>query len=434
MDRLQGGGAAALPRAGRLRLRHPPVRARRRHQRAQRAPDRHRGELDEGDAGQFWKSGEPARRLRAAAQQRDAFSPRREPVHVLRRALRLEPALARPRATVLPGRQGRLEQCRRRLPPLQQPQGLAHAGTGGHAAARGAIHADVCRVHLPEGPARARRPDGIPARALPAHEPAARANPAIPVVTPAGPPAIHLIDASYFVFRAYYSVGLEMTDGDGQPVNALYGFGRFLGDLLEEAKPEHVAVAFDESLTTSFRNSIYPAYKKNREPAPPELRRQFGLCRELCRLLGLAEFGSPTHEADDIIGTIAARLRATGHLSVLVTRDKDLAQLVRDGDHYWDYAGARRFAYHEIEAQFGVRPERMADYQALMGDSVDNIPGIPGIGPKTAAALLQVFSSLEELYEGLDRVGALPIRGAARSEEHTSELQSPCNLVCRLLL
>ena len=233
-------------------------------------------------------------------------------------------------------------------------------------------------------------------------------------MTSAGPPAVHLIDASYFVFRAYYSVGLEMTDGDGQPVNALYGFGRFLGDLLEEARPEHVAVAFDESLATSFRNAIYPAYKKNREPAPPELRRQFGLCRELCRLLGLAEFGSPTHEADDIIGTIATRLRATGLRSVLVTRDKDLAQLVRDGDHYWDYAGERRFAYGDIEGKFGVRPERMADYQALMGDSVDNIPGVPGVGPKTAAALLSAFASLEELYEGLDSVGALPIRGAAK--------------------
>jgi len=233
-------------------------------------------------------------------------------------------------------------------------------------------------------------------------------------VTSAGPPAVHLIDASYFVFRAYYSVGLEMTDGDGQPVNALYGFGRFLGDLLEQARPEHVAVAFDESLSTSFRNAIYPAYKKNREPAPPELKRQFGLCRELCRLLGVAEFGSPTHEADDIIGTISTRLRAAGLRSVLVSRDKDLAQLVRDGDHYWDYAGERRFAYGDIEGKFGVRPERMADYQALMGDTVDNIPGVPGVGPKTAAALLSAFASLEELYEGLDSVGALPIRGAAK--------------------
>lgn len=232
-----------------------------------------------------------------------------------------------------------------------------------------------------------------------------------------GPQPVHLIDASFFVFRAYYSVGLEMTDGDGQPVNAVYGFGRFLGDLLEEAKPEHVAVAFDESLTTSFRNAIYPAYKANREPAPPELKRQFGLCRELCRLLGVAEFGSPTHEADDIIGTIATRLRLHGYRAVLVTRDKDLAQLVRDGDHYWDYAGERRFAYCDIEGQFGVRPERMADFLALTGDSVDNIPGIPGVGPKTAAALLRAFASLEEIYEGLDRVGALPIRGAGKLAE-----------------
>lgn len=233
-------------------------------------------------------------------------------------------------------------------------------------------------------------------------------------MTRAGPPAVHLIDASYFVFRAYYSVGLEMVDGDGQAVNALYGFGRFLGDMLEEARPEHVAVAFDESLTTSFRNGIYPAYKKNREPAPPELKRQFALCRELCGLMGLAGFSSPTHEADDIIGTIATRLRASGHRSVLVTRDKDLAQLVRDGDHYWDYAGERRYAYGDIEGQFGVRPERMADYLALTGDSVDNIPGVPGVGPKTAAALLSAFASLEELYDGLDRVGSLPIRGAGK--------------------
>jgi DNA polymerase-1 len=231
---------------------------------------------------------------------------------------------------------------------------------------------------------------------------------------PAGEPAVHLIDASYFVFRAYYSVGLEMTDGDGQPVNALYGFGRFLGDLLEQARPEHVAIAFDESLTTSFRNAIYPAYKMNREPAPAELKRQFVLCRELCRLLGVAEFGSPTHEADDIIGTIATRLRAAGHRAVVVTRDKDLAQLIRDGDHYWDYAGERRYGYTEIEAAFGVRPERIADFLALTGDSVDNIPGVPGVGPKTAAALLSAFASLEEIYSGLDRVRGLPVRGAAK--------------------
>ncbi len=229
----------------------------------------------------------------------------------------------------------------------------------------------------------------------------------------AGREPVHLVDASYFVFRAYYSVGIEMTDVNDEPVNALYGFSRFLGDLLEEAKPAHIAIAFDESLSSSFRNEIFPAYKANREPAPPELKRQFALCRQLCRLLGIAEFSSPTHEADDIIGTIAARFRERGHAAVLVTRDKDLAQLIRDGDAYWDYAGARRYGYADIEGQFGVRPERMADFLALTGDTVDNIPGIPGVGPKTAAALLRAFASLEEIYDGLDRVPALPIRGAA---------------------
>ena len=236
-------------------------------------------------------------------------------------------------------------------------------------------------------------------------------------MNPAGPAPVVLVDASYFVFRAYYSVGLEMTDVDDVPVNALYGFGRFLGDMLEEAKPTHVAVAFDESLASSFRNAIFPAYKANREPAPPGLKRQFGRCRELCRLFGIAEFGSPTHEADDIIGTIAARQRQGGRCSVLVTRDKDLAQLIRDGDHYWDYAAARRFGYADIVGQFGVCPERMADYLALTGDAVDNIPGVPGVGPKTAAVLLREFASLEEIYDGLDRVAKLPVRGAAKLPE-----------------
>ena len=237
----------------------------------------------------------------------------------------------------------------------------------------------------------------------------------------AGREPVHLVDASYFVFRAFYSVGVEMTDVNDEPVNALYGFGRFLGDLLEEAKPAHIAVAFDESLSSSFRNEIFPAYKANREPAPPELKRQFARCRELCRLLGIAEFSSPTHEADDIIGTIATRFRERGHSSVLVTRDKDLAQLIRDGDAYWDYAGERRYGYADIEGQFGVKPERMADFLALTGDTVDNIPGIPGVGPKTAAALLREFATLEEIYEGLEKVPKLAIRGAGKLPERLRE-------------
>ncbi len=243
---------------------------------------------------------------------------------------------------------------------------------------------------------------------------------------------LHLVDASYFIFRAYYSVEPGMAGRDGRAVNALYGFARFMGDLLERARPGLVAVAFDESLDTSFRNEIYPAYKANREPPPPDLGHQFALCRELCRLLGVAEYASGAYEADDIIGAISTRMRARGEACVLVTRDKDLAQLVRQGDEFWDFAGDRRYGYGDIAGQFGVQPERMADYLALTGDSVDNIPGVPGVGPKTAAALLSVFESLEDLYARLDEVPALPLRGAARLPARLAEHRDAAFLARRL--
>src|SRR3954470_260358 len=116
---------------------------------------------------------------------------------------------------------------------------------------------------------------------------------------------LHLIDASVFIFRAYYSVPIAVTDRDGQPVNALHGFARFLGELLERAHPEYIVVAFDESLATSFRNRIYPPYKANRERPPVELTRQFELCRAVCAALGVLGVMSGEYEADDIIGTLA---------------------------------------------------------------------------------------------------------------------------------
>src|ERR1700742_278607 len=129
--------------------------------------------------------------------------------------------------------------------------------------------------------------------------------------------------------------------------------------------------------------------------------------------MGLAEFASAEFEADDIISTLAARSRAAGLRNVLVTRDKDLSQLIRDGDVFWDYTGGTQYHYREIGRRFGVAPELIADFLALTGDSVDNIPGVPGVGRKTAAELFQVFSSLDELYANLDRVPAMKLRGAA---------------------
>lgn len=228
---------------------------------------------------------------------------------------------------------------------------------------------------------------------------------------------VYLIDASVYVFRAYYSMPPDMLDRDGNPAHALFGFARFLGDLIERAKPRYLAVAFDESLSSSFRNRIDPAYKANREPAPADLKLQFERCREFCRHLGVAEFGSDEYEADDIIGTLHARCRAEGMPATVVTRDKDLAQLICEGDVYWNYTENLRLAHHEIESHFGVAPDRYADYLALTGDAVDNIRGVPGIGPKTAAALLKDFVSLEELFDNLEAVSVMPIRGAAKLPE-----------------
>jgi DNA polymerase I len=245
---------------------------------------------------------------------------------------------------------------------------------------------------------------------------------------------VYHIDASYFVFRAYYSMPPDMVDGDGNATHALYGFARFICDFVEQVRPVRIGVAFDQASSgeSSFRCGIYPAYKANRELPPADLSRQLGLCREFCRHLGLAEFASAEYEADDIIGTLAARSRAAGLCNVLVTRDKDLSQLVRDGDVYWDYTGNARYHYHEIGARFGAAPEAIADFLALTGDAVDNIPGVPGIGRKTAAELFACFGSLDELYANLERLPGLKLRGAATLAARLLEHKPTAYLARRL--
>jgi DNA polymerase I len=254
----------------------------------------------------------------------------------------------------------------------------------------------------------------------------------LPIATRAG--VVYFIDASYFVFRAYHSMPPDMVDAEGNGTHALYGFARFLADLLEQVRPERIGVAFDISLRseTSFRNGIYPAYKANRESPPADLERQFALCREFCRHMGVAEFASSEYEADDIIGTLSVKCRAAGLRNVLVTRDKDLSQLIRDGDVFWDYSGKVRYHYHDIGPRFGAIPELIADFLALTGDSVDNIPGVPGVGKKTAALLFSTFRSLDELYENLHRVPELKLRGAAAVAAKLLEHKAAAFLARRL--
>ena len=205
----------------------------------------------------------------------------------------------------------------------------------------------------------------------------------------------------------------EFFDADDHPVNAVLGYTRFLCELLERAQPEHLAVAFDASLTSSFRNAIYPAYKANRELPPPDLERQFVQCRAITEALGIHVMLDHSYEADDLIGSTVWNLRALGWRSVIVSADKDFGQLLGEHDEQWDYARGLRWGPAGVHEKLGVHPHQVADYLALCGDAVDNIPGVPGIGAKTAAALLSHFGSLDILLERIDEVAFLRLRGAA---------------------
>ena len=228
-------------------------------------------------------------------------------------------------------------------------------------------------------------------------------------------PALYLVDASLYVFRAWHSMPDEFRDADGWPTNAVHGFARFLLDLLEHERPRYIAIAFDEALDSCFRNALYPAYKANREPAPEELRRQFAQCKSLCLALGLVVLAHREYEADDLIGSALHAARAQGHRGLIVSADKDLSQLLGDFDEQWDFARGQRWGAAGVKERHGVHPHQVADYLALCGDAVDNIPGVPGIGAKTAVVLLAHFGSLDALLARIDEVPYLRFRGAAQA-------------------
>ncbi len=241
-------------------------------------------------------------------------------------------------------------------------------------------------------------------------------------------PAVRLVDSSVFIFRAYYSVPDQFTSPEGWATNAVYGFVSTLCQILEQPDCRQIAVAFDESLETSFRNDLYPPYKANREPAPESLRRQFHWCREACDALGVAQMSHHRYEADDLIGCWSTLCHQRGQSVDFITTDKDLAQLMEEGDHLVDPSRRRRENRRDIYQRFGVHPHQIPDYLALAGDPVDNIPGVPGIGPKAAAALLGHFGDLDNLYQRVDEVPFLSFRGAksaaTRLKQHREAVQT----------
>jgi DNA polymerase I len=219
---------------------------------------------------------------------------------------------------------------------------------------------------------------------------------------------LHLIDGSAYIFRAYHALPPLTRKSDGLPVGAVAGFCNILFRYLEGNKtgdaPTHVAVIFDHSSKT-FRNDIYPAYKANRPELPEDLRPQFPLTRDATRAFNIACIETEGFEADDIIATLSCRARDAGGAVTIISSDKDLMQLVGDGVEMFDPMKNKRIGPDEVFEKFGVAPNRVVDVQSLAGDSVDNVPGAPGIGIKTAALLIQEFGDLETL---LARASEIP--------------------------
>ena len=215
-------------------------------------------------------------------------------------------------------------------------------------------------------------------------------------------PRLLIVDASGYVFRAFFALP-PLTRPDGLPVNAVFGFCNMLLKLMQEHPGDDIVVVFDTG-KPSFRNEVYTEYKANREAPPREMEVQFPLVREAARAFDLPVLEVEGFEADDVIATLARRAREEGREVVIVSSDKDLMQLVGPGISMWDPMKNRMIGPEEVEERFGVPPERVRDVLALAGDASDNVPGVPGIGIKTAARLIREFGSLEALLANLDRI------------------------------
>jgi len=227
-------------------------------------------------------------------------------------------------------------------------------------------------------------------------------------------PDVHLFDGHVYIFRAYHSLP-PMRTPEGLPCQAAYGFANTLIRYLAEERPTHAAVCLDAAMT-SFRNELEPLYKAQRGEPPEDLEPQFAICREIAEALGFSTWEVADYEADDLIGTIAdAVVRLQGSVRVLTT-DKDLCQLVREDGRVvvHDLARQKTFDAEAVRDRFGVSPGQIPDYLGLVGDSVDNLPGVPGIGPKSAAAVLSAFGTIEAVPSAGEAWSQVPIRGAAR--------------------
>ena len=226
---------------------------------------------------------------------------------------------------------------------------------------------------------------------------------------------LHLIDGSGYVYRAFHALP-ALSTSRGLPTNAVFGFANMLSKLVREESPQHVAVVFDAPGET-FRDALYAGYKETRAPMPSELRPQIPYIRRLVAALRLPVIEEPGVEADDVIGTLAKQAGEAGYETVIVTGDKDMMQVVDERTTLFDTMRDRRFGVAEVRQRFGVEPDRVPDVLGLMGDAIDDIPGIAGIGEKTATALVQRIGPVDVILEQLDQVERIGLRGAKKLRE-----------------
>lgn len=213
-----------------------------------------------------------------------------------------------------------------------------------------------------------------------------------------------LIDGHALVYRAFHAFPLSLTTSEGELVNAVYGFSRILLKVIKDLHPKYIAVAFDMAKPT-FRHTAFAGYKAQRKETPTELISQLGRVREIVESLNIPVFGVEGYEADDVIGTIANQACEKEKV-IIVTGDKDAFQLVRDNcvTVYMpprNNDDAKEYSENDVEEKMGIPPNLIIDYKALSGDPSDNIPGVQGVGPKTAVALLKAFGSLDGIYVAL---------------------------------
>ena len=206
---------------------------------------------------------------------------------------------------------------------------------------------------------------------------------------------VYVIDAMNYIFRAYHALPDNIVSPSGQLTNAVLGYLRTLLRIIKERKPEYMAAAFEGD--TSFRKVMYAGYKANRKQPPQDLEAQFAYCRKVTEAIGVACLEAADYEADDVIGTIATRMSALGHPVVVVTGDKDMSQLVSQSVQVYDIAKENWLDEMAVRAKFGVAPAQIPDLLALHGDHIDNIPGVEGVGPKTARQILSICKTIDEL-------------------------------------